>query len=566
MATDSALRLDHLCQVSILNPDLFVRLGQLARGEWNDAVVNLLQFCVAAAAFGVVMWGWRLQRSRRQDLQRIARGLLLALGSLSGLAYFNFGQLHFGDVIHTWDTYHYYVGAKYFPELGYERLYHCAVVSDAEGAATPEELNAVRERIVNDLRTNQLVKADVLLQHASTCKERFSAVRWQQFRSDVNFFKSRVNPEKWASIHHDHGFNGTPVWVLLGRALANTGPATKTQIRLLWLLDPLYLALMGLMLWWAFGLEALAVGLIILGTNYPNRYYWTGGAFLRYDWLFFLVAVVCLLKKEKFALAGAALAYSTLLRLFPGLLLVGPMAAAVVLLRRTFALPGAPGRTRAVSYIDPRLIKFFAGGVGATATLLILSLAFTGGVDAWKRFRDNTMKHASTPLTNHMGLQTILSYRPADAGSRIQDQEKTDPWLQWKERRRANFDQMKGVYWGALILCCIAVYLSLRGTKNELWPSAALGVGMIAFGSELTCYYYCFLIGLAPLHQKRPAVGVVLIGLSAATQAIALTGITPRNEDTAYVAMSALTLLAIASIWWMFATRTTDATGIAGHA
>ena len=147
-----------------------------------------------------------------------------------------------------------------------------------------------------------------------------------------------------------------------------------------------------------------------MGCNFPSRYYWTGGAFLRHDWLFYTVAVVCLLKKEKFFLAGLALAYSTLLRLFPGLMVIGPLLAGIEWVRVHRKL-------------DPRFLKFVAGGAIGVAILFPLSLGLSklgsvppaatdakaGPVDIWLKFAQNTSKHASTPLTNHMGLRTVLS-------------------------------------------------------------------------------------------------------------------------------------------------------------
>lgn len=544
-----------------MNPDLLARVGQLAFGEWNDHVVNLLQFGIAATALVVVTWGYWLQRTNRAHLKRLEHRLLLALGLAAGLAYFNFGQFHFGRVIHMWDTYHYYVGAKYFPELGYDRLYHCAIVADAEDARTPAEAKEIDERVIRDLRTNVIVAARDVLKYPGACKQRFTEGRWQEFKGDVRFFRSRVPTSIWRDIHKDHGFNATPVWTSLGRSLANTGPATIQQITLLWCLDPVYLALTALIVWWAFGPGALAVGLIMLGTNYPNRYYWTGGAYLRYDWLFYLVAVVCLLKRKKFSLAGAALAYSTLLRLFPGFLLLGPLAAGIELYRRRGGVTTSGAQARFKDRIDPDFVRFVAGGAAATVVLVLLSVVFLGGAGTWGRFADNTVKHAATPLLNHMGLPTILSYRPADTAAHTFDATLMDRSSKWREKRRANGNQLEPAFWLAMIACCMSIYLAVRQTRGELWVSAALGAGMIAFAGELTCYYYCFLVAMAPLNEKRREVGIALIALAAATQLIALTGITGQNEDVVnedvvYVAMSVLTLLAIAGIWWMIAART----------
>ena len=40
-----------------------------------------------------------------------------------------------------------------------------------------------------------------------------------------------------------------------------------------------------------------ALALLVFSTNFPSRFYWTGGAFLRWDWLFWMIASACLLKK-----------------------------------------------------------------------------------------------------------------------------------------------------------------------------------------------------------------------------------------------------------------------------
>ena len=56
------------------------------------------------------------------------------------------------------------------------------------------------------------------------------------------------------------------------------------------MLDPLYLLatiggdLVGLRL------AGARVALLVFATNFPSRFYWTGGSFLRWDWLFYLVA------------------------------------------------------------------------------------------------------------------------------------------------------------------------------------------------------------------------------------------------------------------------------------
>ncbi len=100
--------------------------------------------------------------------------------------------------------------------------------------------------------------------------------------------------KRWEEAQTDHGYNATPVWTILGTTLANLAPASDTQIDLLSLLDPAYAFGMVGLIWWAFGWRTLAVALCVFATNFPSRFYWTGGAYLRWDWLFYLAGGVAL--------------------------------------------------------------------------------------------------------------------------------------------------------------------------------------------------------------------------------------------------------------------------------
>ena len=104
-------------------------------------------------------------------------------------------------------------------------------------------------------------------------------------------------------------------------------------------------------------------------------------------------------------LGGAALAYATLLRVFPGFIFIGPAL-------------GLGWHFYKHRRLEPRYARFFAGrGAGHRAAGAAVSLAVSGGVDAYQRFVQNTVKHKETPLTNYMGLRTVLAYRPARRGA-----------------------------------------------------------------------------------------------------------------------------------------------------
>src|SRR5688572_33429761 len=106
----------------------------------------------------------------------------------------------------------------------------------------------------------------------------------------------------------------------------------------------------------------MTVATIFWGCNAPANFYWTGGAFMRQDWIFFLMASLCLARKRYFVLSGAALAWASLLRIFPVALFGG--AAIIIgfhLLRhRRF---------------HKDHVRFIAGAVGAVALLVPISVA-----------------------------------------------------------------------------------------------------------------------------------------------------------------------------------------------
>ena len=186
--------------------------------------------------------------------------------------------------------------------------------------------------------------------------------------------------------------------------------------------------------WWAFGGVPRASQLIWWGTNYPARYTFIGGAFLREDWLMAAVAGICLAKRQYMGASGFALAWSALLRIFPAFIFTG-LVAKIALdswRDRTIRI-GAPHR------------RFAAGA--ALALGFFLPLSMTVGVSGppdpsvWSAFAQNSRKHLATPLTNNVGLPTVLSFEPSMRAARIGKYWLDSPWDVWIDAHRAAFDR-----------------------------------------------------------------------------------------------------------------------------
>jgi hypothetical protein len=266
------------------------------------------------------------------------------------------------------------------------------------------------------------------------------------------------------------------------------------------MIDLLLYAGAFLMIFWAFGLRACALSVLVWGTGYPWAYFWTGGSFARVPWLFMAVAAVCLLRRGFPLLSGFALSWSALLRLFPAALAGGPIAAVIdrFVRRKKISRP----------WLDQSDKRFIAGGVLGLLVLCGASVA-VNGVDAHPQFLGNTLKHSETPLTNHMGLPTVLSYRPSTVGRHTKDASLEDPWARWKQVRKETKHDRRWLH--ALILLGMFVLLALAGRRLAPWAVLAGSTILIIGFFELTCYYYSFVVLMAPLAIERLRYSVALI-------------------------------------------------------
>ena len=488
----------------------------------------------------LLLWGlWLKRRGEGSRYQRSRDVSLICLGILAFAAWWNWAHFHFDHYVHIWEQYHYYIGAKYAPELRYDRIYECTAAAEiADGLA-----KRVRERKMRDLRvTNEIGPTDHIIDDPTLCTQHFSDARWQAFRKDVRFFRARFSKKRWNESQHDHGYNATPVWAIGGRLLANAVPVTRDKERTVaiarlfdkdnvWalaLVDSSLLVVMWGFVWWAFGWRAMVVALLWWGTNYPARFYWNGGAFLRYDWIVTLVIGLCFLKKEKMFAGGAALTYATLLRIFPGMFIAALVIKAITLMWR---------KRRFVLSVEHQ--RFAAGCIVALGILIPASSWATGGIDAWPQFAANSQKHLSTPLTNNMGLKTLTGFSFDSSARLLRDKKLDDPFRRWKDKRRELYQQRTWLY--ALAIGAFVLLLA-RATENEPdWVAAALGSGLIVMSTELTCYYFGFLLSYGLLWERRKLPGIAVLTLATITCALGDVG----WYDERFTAISLATVLTV---------------------
>ena len=500
-------------------------------GRLDYRALTVIKFGVAVGA--TLLLAWDLASPGGARFRRMRPLLLGGLGVVGLACWWELGHLHYPDYVQIHEHYHYYLGAKYFPELEYTRLYQCTAVADVEAGLRQQ----VVKLWIRDLSTNRLTPGADIISDPASCTSHFTPARWEMFKRDVTWFRSHRTPVLWSDALVDHGYNGTPVWAVAARLVIPDRPANDTDIFLLALLDPLLILTMWAFVWWAFGWETTCIAMIWWGTNRLSPYMWTGGAFLRADWLAFSVIGICLVKRGRPALGGFALTYAALLRIFPALIIVGLGLKAVMRMWR-----------RRAFHLEPAHRAFAMGG--GTAALVLLALSFivvgkgvAGGVQAWESFAANSRKHLATPLTNNMGLKTVLSFSPSTRSALIGQFWLDTPWDTWSEARHRVFEQRQPLYW--LLLLAFVGLLALIVAEQEDWVALVLGTTLVPVATELTCYYYSFFLLFAFLWRKWEWSGAALCALSASSLLIPLIF---RGADDAFTAQSVITLLYVATV------------------
>jgi hypothetical protein len=433
---------------------------------------------------------------------RIGCIVLTVLGVLSYFDCFN-PNVRYTNYYHRHELFHYYMGSKYFGEVGYGRLYECTAIAEVELGFG----NKLKKQELRDLRVNLIrpIPDTYVFSDPDQCKSHFTPERWDSFKEEIKWFEQSSRGTYWDNMKKDHGYNPPPVWTMAGKFIGSFGTASDGFFKALASIDViLHIAVLAL-LGWAFGFRVMAVGSVFWGTNAVANFYWTGGAFMRQDWVFFLIASVALARKRHFGLSGAALMWSALLRVFPAVMFFGAGVIVLFHLLRHKRL-----------HRDH--MRFIAGAAICMGVLVPASIAVSG-VGAYKEFAHHISIHRHTPLTNHMGLETILSHNWEGRMLFTQDDRLDDPFKGWKDHRTERVAQLKWLQNTIVAFVALWIAWALRRTKL-LWLGIPLSATLLISLLNLTCYYYVVLLPAVVLIRARPALTVALLATSAASQVL----------------------------------------------
>ena len=426
---------------------------------------------------GLTVAGW--SRACRTKGRRAA--LVLALMGVAGAGFWAQSHKHAKelgneDQLYVWGLYHYYLGAKYFDELGYTHLYEQSLVADAEGAG---RLNAVQT--VRDLETYRFVGAEQVRQGVRL--DTWTDERWEEFKADLAFITKLRGRGYWQGPLRDRGYNPSPAWHAVGGSVAKLlsirSPAPQTVVVLLDVL--LVLAAFAVSVW-AFGWarSALVLAAFYLWFGNPDRMF--GQMFVQ-DWFAATWAGVALWRRGKARLSGALLGYAAMVRVFPVLLLAGPVVHCAATLVKERRLPREQRRLLAAA--------------GAAMLLLFLVGGFSSnqGFGMWASFAGNIGHHSQEHAfgSKRLGLQHLFGL----------------DWSGGLSRPAAKIDNRRNMRRNAVLLRATQVLLAalvvvalLRSDRRD---ALLLGATLVFVGTVASRYYRAIFVLL--LLMASPARG-----------------------------------------------------------
>ncbi len=493
-----------------VNSGLRIVAEHLHPGEGADLArrsgspMNVVKLIVVLLALGAAFVA---RRGRRVPVAVVAGLAMAAVG-----AYADFGAYHDGRFVHDHDVFHYFIGAKYFPSLGYDLLYDCASIAEAE-AGFPQRVGL---RPMRDLRTDYMVAGTEALRHTKECHRAFSEVEWHDFVRDVRVFANASVVSEWIAVLKDHGFNASPAWIAPARALSRRLRASSPWV-IGWgasafsgvvpALDPLLLALAFGAAVWGFGIVPASFAAIVFACNPLAEFSWIGGGFLRQLWFASLVIALALLRRRQWALGGAGLGIATALQLFPVVCLAGVAAlGAVDLVQRR--------------RVDARVSRVLAAGVTTLVLLAPLSAWGSGRSRAWSEFVINTRKHAATPSGNLVGLPAALSFRMSTRASVLYDVAAVDAHAHVRQARIDNYRHVRPLHWFGIVLGLWLFMRLARRRAVEPWELAVFALALVPFCLEVSSYYTEWLSIIALAGRRAPPTWLVILGTVTALLAL----------------------------------------------
>jgi len=436
---------------------------------------------VQAVITVIFLWfGFLWLRSRFGIIRKNSTWILLVLAVLSLAAHTNYLRYQRGlDRRDSVDFYVYYIGPKYFPELGYQRLYDAHTIADYE-----DDFRAYRPMVpVRSLKDNRFVRKDSIVARKDEIVGWFTPSRWQEFKADIGVFRAEFifdrRDSRWAQ---DHGYNGTPLTTAInGTLLRQPFVSTERFVQLMSWADLLLVIGAGAIIAYVLGAQWGLFFVIAFGANPLNDYITIGGSYLRYLHFVSLGLGIVALRKGRGVTAGFLFAVATHLRLFPAFFALALLLSDLL----------RPERRRLLLERRRFYLSFAAAGLlilAGTSTLRV-----PGEQNVWVEFAKNTRLHSKSYAVNALGLKYPFMYGDETNLEVMADRSKP---IDWRAEVTARLSRnVVGYRLAAAALLALSI-VYLRRVRDD---GEALFVGLVsAFALFQVTVYDYVLMSLIP--------------------------------------------------------------------
>ena len=455
------------------------------------------------AVIGIVLLLYRLAIKGRDLLgkdgvppliTKIYYGVLTVCIVYGIFNYYNFNKKDVVSIGDGADMMYYYINTKYLDELGYFNLYAAILNADREyNNRCASEIRKFRD--LRDYQVKPTAKAYGEL--GRDIKAKFSKERWESFKHDVDYFLALPEIKvHYQYIFADHGYNPPPTWAVPGYALSAL--VSVEHVKIIAMVDVVAVLAMLFIVAWAFGIEASLFSALFFLCTFSGRWPMLGQVLLRFDWSSALIIGVCMLKKEKWAAAGAFMAYAAFNRIFPAIFFFPWMVVAVLDVVRSKKIPKHHLR--------------FVGGAATVSVFLVITAAALFGTNRFMESKDNLLMHNASFSSHRIGLADLFVFD----GETTRDALRKAGGLHAKEIKVQSTKKLRDVI-GLMTLAFIAYYIyRVRRPIYELIQFSAIPLFCM---TAPQVNYYNFRVLLIVWHaanlQKSLFHRIALIGLFA---------------------------------------------------
>lgn len=443
-----------------------------------DPTFELIKACLLIGGIFLAILFYLALKHKLPALEKKLNTILAAFAFISFASFYNMGNMHFGGGhFHTHDLYHYYMGSKYFKQVGYLHLYDATVQADDEKNKFLTSTQNIR-----DQRNYEVIPKENAYKNTNEWRQKFSEKEWEEFKNDVVWFQSHPHGVGWwQGIITDFGYNPPPVWTMIASAFSLVIPTSfEAGMILIAYLDAILALVMFYFVFKAFGSRVALFTILFWGATFAPVFSFTGASFLRHDWIIYFVMAICFLKMEKLLPAAFFMALSIGLRVFP-LLFLFPVIAALA------------WKIYEKKKIDFESIRFFVYLALSGLFIFVMTLIFVpGGINAWLAFYEKMHVHKESWNTWNWGFQMIFTY-----GGEVYD----NLPFNWKLEK---INQLQNFMPLVIILILLTLSLIAYAARYlSYWEAACIGCITAFMIINPTKYYLVYLITLVPLFAEK---------------------------------------------------------------